>query len=418
MLLQNTVYTINVDAGIEDLAGNALGAGITRTFTTQVNNSGNPNAMIVSSMSVGVPCVLINANGTAPGDAGECYNIDHDIYKFSKFLLPLNRNIEVHFTKPVNPVTVTAVSFVVKEKVSGIDVVGSRILGYKSVTFIPNNPWIVGTEYELRLVGGANTLCDAGEICGSDNMPLNTNILNDTGGGGNEGISNEQAGGQDIVIPFIGSAYNPDIGLGLPLIRFSDTNGNGVRDTSAPAEPAFAENSAVLTALGLVDLTTYLSGTLLATVQGYDNANSWMPLEVGVGNWLLGTEMYFSLLVTIDTDRAIIRPADKATGNIRSPAPADADQRPIIELTMNAWMNAVNDTNGEAYLQDEPDTEFVTLTINGRIDFTSDGRMVAVLTNPNDITGIELDLPILGSTNAVISAGNLDVRAVTVPVRQ
>ncbi len=421
----DTVYTVRVSQGIEDLNGNTLQTEEVMQFRTEVFNSGNLNALLVGSIYPGVPCILINPNPSPPGNAGECYVRDHDIYKFSKFELPINKNINVIFTKPVNPASVNDASFVVTDKSTSQPVLGSRIVSYKNVIFIPDEPWIIGREYELRLVGGTNTICDAGEICGTDGRPLNTDILFDAGSGG-EGVSQETPGGGNaarsaIVIPFIGSAFSRDIDITLQLSRFSDTNSNGVRDTSGVSEPSYLENSATLTTLGVINLTTYLSGTLLTKIKEYNSDPSHpdtIPMKIPPGNWMFGTEIYFSLLITIDTDRTIMRPAMESAGYIMSPDPSDPDQRPIVEITMRAWMNAVNDNNGEAYLQDETNTEFIMMTLRGRIAFTSDGRMIAELSNPADITGIEMTVPLLGQLPATINAGNLRVRAVTLPVKR
>jgi len=399
MLLQNTVYTINVDAGIEDLAGNASIAGSSANFTTEALNSDANKAMIVSSMSVGVPCVLINANGTAPGDAGECRDSDDDVKKFSKFVLPSSKNIEVYFSEPVKSVSVTATSFVVKDKSTGLDVVGSRIVGYKSVTFVPNNPWVVGTEYELKLVGGTNNICNAGELCGVDELPLNTDILDD--GAETEG------GAGDIVIPFKGGAGTADPGLGLSLIRFTDANSNGIADATAPAETLYSENSVTLrnTSGGIYD-STYLLGTLLSVVKGYDYGSQTMPLEVGPGNWIFGTN---ADVLVLSTERVIIRPTGVASGAIRSPGGTDPDQRPVIDLALEAWMNAVNDS-ADAALQNTP----VNIILSGRVDFLDDGRMVAVLSNINIV-----DVDALGGTITIrIEPGDAKVRALTTPVKQ
>jgi hypothetical protein len=423
LLIPNYAYQVTISPGIEDLNGNANPYQQVFNFNTEVFFNNNPNALLVSSIYPGVPCVLSNANPSPPGDAGECYSLDHDTYKFSKFTLPINKNISVIFTKPVNPNSVNETSFVITDKATSQAVPGSRIVNYKKVEFIPNNPWVLGKEYELKLVGGSDTNCNAGEICGTDGRPLNTDILYDTGSGG-QNISAETPGGGNsarsaIVIPFIAVDSSSDVELTLNLYPYSDVNSNGVRDAM---ETAFGVNSATLSTLGgLVNLTTYLSGTLITKMGEYNsdptNPNT-IPMRIPVGNWMFGTEIYFSLLITIDTDRTVMRPAQEAVGYIKKPDPTDTDQRPIVDITMNTWMNAVNDNNGDAYLQDEPNTELITMTIRGRISFIYDGRMVTQLTNPSDITGIEMTVPILGQLPATINAGNLNVRASTMPVKQ
>ncbi len=387
-----TVYTVQVKAGIEDINGNALSSQSISTFTTEIKNPDNPQALLVSSIYPGVPCILRNAEASAPGDAGECFTSDEDEKKFSKFVVPANREIIVYFTKKPAPESITDESFIINDIERNISVSGTRILSGQKVIFIPDEPWIVGRSYELVLKGSADAVCDIGEICDTDGLPLNTDILDD---------SSETPGGTDMVIPFIGGYPSNAPLLALTLTKYSDTNSNGVIDTTPPQEILYNENSVIIrnaaddTILG----RTYLSGIMLSEIKGYDFLKGAVLLELLPGNWMFGTS---TIIIILNSERMIMRPASTVTGYILEPEATDADRRPILKINMELWMNTVND-QADAALEDEPKL----LELEGRIDFMDDGRMVAHLHNINTI-----DINVLeGLIILRIKPGDASVRA-------
>lgn len=393
----STVYTVKIASGIEDINGNVLEEESFFTFTTEIINSDNPQALLVSSIYPGVPCIFRNAETSPPGDAGECFDNDDDNKKFNKFILPSNREIIVYFTKMPAPESVTEESFVINDKETSNAVAGTRIISRKRVIFVPDEPWIIGRSYELILKGGSDTVCDIGEICDTNGLPLNTDILDD---------GSETPGGSDIVIPFIGVGPTDDSLLSLTLTKFSDTNSNGVIDTTPPQEVQYPENSVLIrnaaddSILGM----TYLSGIMLSEIKGYDFSKDAVLLESLPGNWMFGTS---TVIIILNSERMLMRPTGTATGYISEPETTDSDRRPILNIKMELWMNAVNDL-ADLALEDAPKL----MELEGRIDFMSDGRMVAQLQNTNTV-----EISVLGGLITLrIKPGDVHVRA-QAPIR-
>lgn len=66
------------------------------------------------------------------------------------------------------------------------------------------------------------------------------------------------------------------------------------------------------------------------------------------------------------------------TAEIRSPAPTDPDQRPILRMNLEFWLNVLTD-NGDIALDDN----IKIAQLEGRVDFLPDGRMAVQLQNTN-----------------------------------
>lgn len=394
MLKGGTTYTIRVKPGIEDLNGNKLDQDFISTFVTEIKNPDSPQALLVSSIYPGVPCILKNPNSIPPGDAGECLGSDDDTKKFNKFVVPYNHDVTVYFTKILNKNSVTDNSFLVRERETLLPVTGTRIVSGKKVTFIPDTPWIISREYELVLKGGSDSICDTDEICDVDGLPLNTDVLDD---------GSENPGGAELIIPFVGGNFSNDSILALSLVRYTDTNSNGIVDITPPSEHAYDENSVIIrnasdnTPLGI----TYLSGVMISMIKGFDPSKNAVTLESLPGNWLFGTS---SLIIILNTERMLMRPAGSATGYILKPAPSDPDQRPVLKFGLETWLNPVNDI-ADLALEDTPKT----MELEGRVDFLSDGRMSAVLTNTNTVY-----IGVLGGLiTLAINPGDIKVRLET-----
>lgn len=387
-----TSYTVSVGTGIVDLNGNSSTTEFSSRFTTLLNNSSTPRPLLVSSIYPGVPCILKAPNPSSPGDAGECASDDDDPKKFSKFQIPLNREIVIYFTRPVDPQTISEDSFKIIDANSLSTVSGQRIVNGNRVAFIPDSPWLIGNEYKIILHGGADAVCDTGEICDYEGYPLNTDILDD---------GSETAGGEDLVIPFVGGDFSADPFLTLTLLPYTDTNSNGIYDTSPPSEVGYAENSVTIRNASddTILATTYLSGTLISVIKGYEPTSGGVLLETFPGNWMFGTS---ALIIILNTDRIIMRPTGSSIGYILNAPPGDPDHRPIIKMDMEVWMNAVNDI-ADSVLEHNPKE----MNLEGRLDFLPDGRMFVELTNTNIV-----DINVMGGALVLrINPGDARVRA-------
>jgi hypothetical protein len=397
LLAQNTQYTVSVNPGIQDVNGNTLITGSTTVFTTAPLNTSSPEATMVSSINPGVPCIL---------SRGKCSPFDS--VAFGTFLLPSNQNIEVYFTKPINPATINQSTFSVIDVNTNKQVPGSRIISYNQVTFVPNTPWIPGEHYQLTLVSGPDgrNICGTGVICGTDGLPLNTDIINDS-----MNSWRETPGGPNMVIPFVGGAYSPNAELGLSMYRTTDTNSNGIVDST---ETRYAENSTKMTPsipIASINDKSYLSGTMLSTIGAFNTSNNSLPLVLSAGNWIFGTSTNLTIWIlffpiSLSTNRVTIRPNGPATGYISSPASTDSDQRPILNVTLTSWINVENGLV-ELLLQKSP----VTMKLTGRITFLSDGRMEATLTNTNKIS---LSATLLALT---MNPGDVNIQIASLPIK-
>jgi len=392
----NTIYTVEIKNGIEDINGSVLMDDYTYNFTTEVFNTDSPQAPLVSSMYPGVPCVLINPEPQPPGNAGECFLSDDDSLKFNEFAMPEGSDIVVYFTKLLDASTVNENSFYIRKKGTTEIVPGVRFISGKKVTFVPDEKWIAGKSYELVLHGGTDSSCDPGEICDINGIPLNTDILMD---------GSESPGGSDIIIPFTAvNAYSSPL-IALTLARYTDTNSNGKIDTSPPQEVSYSENSVVIrnasdnTILG----TTYLSGTLISLIKGYNQKNGALELETVPGNWMFGTS---TIIIILNSERMVMRPTGIAHGYISAPDEQDYDKRPVLNIDMELWMNAVNDI-ADLALEDAPKL----MQLEGRVDFLEDGRMSVVLQNKNRI-----EITVLGGLiTLAINPGDVNVRVISSP---
>jgi len=120
LLAPNTLFTVNV-GGVQDLAGNTLMAGST-TFTT-----GSQVALLPPMVSMVSPLDLAT-------------------------LVPVNATVEVTFSDPVNPLTVTPMTFAVQtqdgEQVPGLITVAAD---GRSAVFTPDAALAPATTYHVQI---------------------------------------------------------------------------------------------------------------------------------------------------------------------------------------------------------------------------------------------------------------------------
>lgn len=276
-------YTITLDA-LTDLSENhnllaldvsdASGGDGVIAFRTENPLATAPVGPLVTSIAPGVACAL---TGTTQASPGHCVGGQGGDTNYQPFTVAEDGYLEVQFNQPMNLDTLVLGSECNSGRVrverwddTGTTclsvVAGSLIAETRGFRFIPSEPWTVGAQYRLTLVGGMNATCDsASEICGSNGRPLNTDPLN--------GATASSAGGADIVSRFSVIAANDDVFLPLKLEPYADINGNGFLDAG---ETAREENSAAVSITGWSGIVTsasligdnklYLNGTLPVTV--------------------------------------------------------------------------------------------------------------------------------------------------------
>jgi len=373
-------YTVRVAAGVRSASGAVLPSRWVSSFTTRAIDPTLSKPTVVGSVRPGMPCAFF--------DGGVTKQCSAESPPLGQIMLASDLPVEAHFSKPVDPASIQLGQTVqVMDVAAGTPVSGRLKTGMDWLQFVPEAPWQEGRAYSLRLGGGTDAGC--GSICDMAGLAVNTDLLLDH--------TPEAAGGPPIVLPFVGASPAGQGGLTLRIRPAADTNANGLLD---PSESARLENSVTMRHPdgGVVLDRTYLSGSLLSEIGRYNAATGELPLTIDQGSWLYGT----SARAFVTTDRLIIMPAGQQVGAVRAPPPNDPDQRPILAVPMQAYMHSVVVQVEEA-LQREP----LQLSLEGRLGFTPDGRMEAVMSNTNTALLSLLDAQV----HVLISPGDVQVKA-------
>lgn len=123
----NTRYTATIKggaSGVKDLAGNAMVSDFVFTFTT---------GLIADSIA---PTVSV----TSPTDTAVA--------------VPVNRIVTVGFSEEMDPATITAASFTLKETATGVNVAGVVTRTGTSAIFTPSTLLKLSTNYSATIEGG------------------------------------------------------------------------------------------------------------------------------------------------------------------------------------------------------------------------------------------------------------------------
>ena len=135
-LANSTGYTVTVGTGGKDLAGNAMASDFVFGFSTgAVADTVAPTVSVTSPTSTAVA-------------------------------VPVNRKVNVGFSEAMDPLTITAASFTLKETASGASVPGTVTSVATSATFTPTNNLANSTKYSATIAAGVKDL--AGNAQGSD----------------------------------------------------------------------------------------------------------------------------------------------------------------------------------------------------------------------------------------------------------
>ena len=251
LLAYGTSYTVTIGTELVDIVGNPIvfesgdpTAG-TRTLgfatpalaaTTAATNQGP----VLTALYPGVPCALTGATTDSPGRCAGGLAGD-SLYR--PFVMPADRHVEGYFNQPINPATLVlgGTCGTGSVRIEALDSAGActaAVTGTLQVTergfrFVPAQPWGAGQAYRLTLVAGPNATCAAGEICGKNGKPLNTDPLDGTRA--NADPTRDKAGGPDIVIPFTAAPASRDTYLASIASPVADINGNGLLDVGETA---------------------------------------------------------------------------------------------------------------------------------------------------------------------------------------
>jgi hypothetical protein len=109
---------------------------------------------------------------------------------------------------------------------------GRLVVGEDRLSFIADGGWEPGARYRVVIHGGDDGDCDAGELCGRNRLPFNSDVL--------DGLADRgDAGGADLVLPFVAAPASADrYAMTTRAWPVADGNGNGVPTRARwPAAP-------------------------------------------------------------------------------------------------------------------------------------------------------------------------------------
>ncbi|HUS29857.1 MAG TPA: Ig-like domain-containing protein, partial [Kofleriaceae bacterium] len=146
---------------IADVAGNKANIPNVSFTTPVLQSTGVPGSVV--AIHPGVPCALTGGTASSPGRCAGGDDTD-DLYK--PFTIGPNEPVEVVYSEPVRRTSVTRGmacnqgTFRVEETDAAgtctAVVAGTLIARERTMTFIPDAPWVMGKRYKLTLVSGTN----------------------------------------------------------------------------------------------------------------------------------------------------------------------------------------------------------------------------------------------------------------------
>jgi hypothetical protein len=422
---------------VTDVAGNPLGAQTPLTFQTMPLTS-TAVPLTVSSVSPGAPCALANsqcASGLGSDDA------------YPAFTLPANQNVRIDFTQPLaaNSVVHGTQCNAGDARVEEIDggggctaaVAGTMIVHDRSIEFIPDVPWTVGTHYRITLISGGNTSCDLGDICGIARAaswdPLAGTTTND-------------GGGPPLVIDFTATAATADTPILVTTTPFSDVNGSGYVDG---AELPRSENQAALRVTGtsgsisqahftgadcvastpMTENCLYLQGAMPTQLQALqqnctlpDGSSAPLCIPVQLSpQAMYGTSVTLNatLVVSINTDTgtSVMRIRQPASGPVMGYI-IDGGGTPVLVASLDLYMDApdMTITLSSHDLHSKP----ITIALRGPVTFLPDGRIAITLANTADVpvtVNVSAPLGLSGGVDMIVPAGLMSLQLVSPAVR-
>jgi hypothetical protein len=410
-----TDYTLDTGGAIRDLAGNAADSATIHFRTADVTTD-SPAPLALAAVSPGAPCTLEGASGASPG---RCHGGDGNDDAYEPFFAAADQPAEVTFTQPVDPSTVIlgtacgAGSVRVERLDAGggcvAAVPGRLTVGERTLRFVPAGGWQPGTRYQVVLHGGGNSRCDAGELCGRNGTPLNTDVLDGIDGSGD-------GGGADVVLPFSALATQPGkYAMTTRTEPVADGNGNGVIDAGeAPTDT----NRAAMTITGTSGLVSsasfngpdcdpstpdheacmYLSGALpvtMGSVQhdctvGGAHVDACVPIELSP-QILYGTELSMNAKVAVigtlsdqRTDQLVLRMRTPDQQPIMSYIVTGANG-PELRATLQLYLDAPSMKLLAGLAGHDLHSKPLTVDVAGPVTFTPDGRIEIALANTSAV---------------------------------
>jgi hypothetical protein len=429
---------------VADRAGNKLAGAQGMTFTTPAL-AATDAPLTVAAVHPGVPCTLVGGGATSPGRcAGGAASDD----RYRPFALAAGEPVRVTFTQPPVPASVTHgtacnTGSVRIEQLDGAGacvaaVAGAFQLRDRTIAFEPETAWRAGTRYRLTLISGGNRSCNAGELCGISGSAASFDPL--------AGSSNDDGGGPDLVIEFVGAAPNAATLLFTEAAPFTDGNGSGkleggerLRDdnrvalritgtTGAVSSASFAGGDCV-PGTPQKEACMYLSGAMpvellplthSCPLPGGEAAASCVPI-------VLTSQVMYATSITIDATLVIPVSTDTGLSVMRLREPRGG---PIIGHLFDDRGTLTLVVALELYL-DAPDMSVplsshdlrskpLSVVLRGPLRFLPDGRIAIAVANVADVpvkVTIDAPLGVTGAVEMILPRGELKLQLVSPALR-
>lgn len=433
----STSFTIEL-GDVADMAGNPLAITTPISFqTARLGGTGAP--LMVAAIHPGVPCAVVNGHCAGGLDSDDSYR---------PFELAANEPIDVVFTQPVNPATVTLGTAcgggsVRVEQLDGAGncvaaVPGTLIRRDRAIHFVPDLAWTIGGQYRLALISGGNNNCDGGELCGISGDAASFDPLS--------GTTNGDSGGPPLVVDFTVTAPTAATYLIAEASPFSDMNGSGFLDSG---EPARDDNRAALRITGTTGAVSSASFAMAdclpetPEVEGCLYLAGAMPVELGevtdnctlptgevasacvpvglAAQAMFGTSLSLDARVGItintDTGTAVLRIREPATGPVQGFI-IDGGGGPKMVLGLELYMDApdMSIPLSDHDLISKP----MSIVLEGPVTFQPDGRIAIQLTNRTDVpltVNIDAPLGLSGAVQMSVPVGAMKLQLLSRPLR-
>jgi hypothetical protein len=425
-LARATSYQV-VLVDVADVAGNALAATNPIEFkTASLVTTQNP--VTVDAVHPGVACALVGGTAASPGRCAGGMATD-DLYH--PFTLAADEPIDAEFTQPpeVASVVLGTACNAGTVRVEQLDntgacmsaVPGTLIRRDRSITFVPDQDWTVGTTYRLTLVSGTNTSCGAGVLCGITGAASFDPLSGMDGTGA--------AGGPNLIVPFTATAPSGATYMVAGAEPFTDLNGNGQVDTGeTPSTDNFAALKIVATG-GIISAASfndadcipstpekedcmYLTGAMPVEMQPVmmgctlpdgTSAGACVPVVIAPEP-MYATSMSMTATVvvgiTTTTETSVMRVREPASGPVTGYIFDDAGT-PKLMVKLDLYLDApdMSVTLSTHDLHSKP----LSLLLEGPLTFLPDGRISIAAANTADV-------PItINVSNSLLGAGHVDL---------
>tara|TARA_B100002051_G_scaffold118601_2_gene112951 strand:- start:59541 stop:62345 length:2805 start_codon:yes stop_codon:yes gene_type:complete len=418
-------YRVTVQSTLEDSQGNHPVASSEIDFQVPEYNDSGSFPPRITAMYPGTQCSLVGGDFLSGGNvAGRCAGGKGSDDVFSVFTLPANRNVEIYFSQPLDPATITLGSScnsgsvrIVRVDASGnclSPVPGKLEKKDRKLVFVPEHPWVVGQRYHVQLVSGSNDECQTGDICNTEGIPLDPDPLNGA-----------QGGGPDFIMPFDGVAATTQPMTPLHAVPATDFNGNShvqsdeVRYDQNRVRLKPTDHSGIVSDVSISgEDRMFLNGLVMISIGNYDATHNRIPVTVHPQQ-LFGTSQTMDVLalilpLEIDTETMIMRYRGVNTGYITPDGHGGAEFTIELPLYLDAPDMEILGGTADTDLHSKE----INMELNGPVVFYPDGRWGVELENTSDIdidVGVSLLSIGAGGMTLTIEKGELKLPLISEP---